>query len=213
MNINVPKNDFEFEEGDMYAYYDTRSKILKIRGDESFYRKVIFRITKEEKGGVYCEYCGKKLNRRNSRIDHKNSKQRGGPSIPDNLAIVCENCNTKKSELNFEEYQESLKLSKEEKKAFKDTIQKKVKEIKVPDIPKQWFEEEKVSNIKFYKSSKRRYNKKFEKYLRENRYIIYPVILDRNNFVLEGIGIVLMAIEKNIEYIPVIRLNNVEKKI
>ena len=51
-----------------------------------------------------CPYCGTDVSGRVGTIDHKIPVSRGGTSEPDNLAIICQRCNSSKSDSTPEEY-------------------------------------------------------------------------------------------------------------
>ena len=51
-----------------------------------------------------CPYCGTDVSGRVGTIDHKIPVSRGGTSEPDNLAILCQRCNSSKNDSTPEEY-------------------------------------------------------------------------------------------------------------
>ena len=54
--------------------------------------------------GWKCPYCGTDVSGRVGTIDHKIPVSRGGTSEPDNLAIICQRCNSSKNDSTPEEY-------------------------------------------------------------------------------------------------------------
>jgi len=60
--------------------------------------------------GVECYLCHKTIIVANEvlTVDHKLPVSRGGQTIPENLAICCQNCNTDKSDMTEREYEDYL---------------------------------------------------------------------------------------------------------
>lgn len=163
-----------------------------------------------------CVYCGKKLKINNSTLDHRYPRDTGGISITNNLFPCCASCNSDKGNFTHEEYLILKNLSKEERKAFKKKIQKinqrMMKKIGYK-LPKKWVIYEDVSTIKYEEPNYYIKGKKFHRiieFYEINKKIPRPVIVDKNNYLLDGFNIIFFANEFGIKEIPVIRLENVE---
>jgi 5-methylcytosine-specific restriction endonuclease McrA len=59
-------------------------------------RAVRLRLVSEH---PFCRYCGRPVAIETSSLDHVVPRSRGGTNAPSNLALVCRNCNTRKSDL------------------------------------------------------------------------------------------------------------------
>lgn len=67
-----------------------------------------------------CIYCGKKLSKKSSTLDHRYPRATGGISITDNLFPCCSQCNSAKGDYTHEEFQELKELSKKEQEALSE---------------------------------------------------------------------------------------------
>lgn len=81
---------------------------LKKRSEDS---GVDFSITSHEIQKMFydcygndCRYCGKQLNIRTIACDHIIPLSKGGPSIKENLQLICRTCNTRKGPLNEDSF-------------------------------------------------------------------------------------------------------------
>ncbi|HBI7094978.1 HNH endonuclease (plasmid) [Clostridium perfringens] len=79
-------------------------------------------IVKLKNENDVCCYCGKKLSRRERTLEHILPINRGGETVPENLAVCCEKCNKEKSDMTLQEYIEY----KDRKKKFVSDIQLKI---------------------------------------------------------------------------------------
>ena len=74
-----------------------------------------------------CPYCGTDVSGRVGTIDHKIPVSCGGTSEPDNLAIICQPCNSSKSDSTPEEYRDyrsvraARRISKKDRQAIGDS--------------------------------------------------------------------------------------------
>ena len=77
--------------------------------------------------GWICPYCGTDVSGHIGTIDHKIPVSRGGTSEPDNLAILCQRCNSSKNDLTPEEYhayrsvRAARRISKKDRQAIGDS--------------------------------------------------------------------------------------------
>lgn len=164
-----------------------------------------------------CVYCGKKLKRKNSTLDHRYPRDTGGISITNNLYPCCSRCNSDKGGLTHKEYLQIRELDKKEekKKLNRQFIKHKEKIMNKIGykLPKKWVTFSDINEIKYYKPEQDLRGKKyhriltsFEKYHKLPR----PIIVDTNNRLLDGYNILLFAKDMKIQTIPVIKLENVE---
>ena len=168
----------------------------------------------------HCCYCGKKLSVRDSTMDHRWPKYSGGISITDNLYPCCSDCNSRKGKLTHEEflkfesiknlrakkqYLECLELQNEQ--AFKDIG------FKLPDEWISYVETKLIkhcrydifANVSFRGKRYERISLFYEKY---NQFPC-PVMLDKNNQLLDGYNVFLYAQDHAIDMLPAIQLENV----
>ena len=214
MNMQLP-NKFEIE-----SYAKVKDGILYIYRLERF-EDLIYELTYACKKNK-CVYCGKKLNRKNSTLDHKYPRSTGGVSIINNLAPSCSKCNSRKGWLTYEEYLKVMYLSKiERKRITKQFIRNNEKIMKKLGykLPKKWVSFFDVSEIKYYKPEfnlrGKRYHRILEFYETYGK-IPRPVIVDADNNLLDGFNILLFANDSGIKTVPVVKLDNVkllEKRI
>lgn len=61
-------------------------------------------------GTFTCPYCLKELPVEEATRDHKIPRSRGGKTVPENIEIVCGECNSKKGSLTPEEFKEWQRL-------------------------------------------------------------------------------------------------------
>ena len=163
-----------------------------------------------------CVYCGKKLKCTNSTLDHRYPRDTGGISITNNLFPCCSKCNSNKGNLTHEEYLNARDLSKRDKKEYIKKLykyrEKTMKKIGFK-LPKKWVTWEDINRINYKKTYPelrgKRYCKILEFYQKYKK-LPRPIIVDKNNQLLDGYNIVLFARDFKIKQIPVIKLENVE---
>lgn len=164
-----------------------------------------------------CVYCGKKLKRNNSTLDHRYPRDTGGISITNNLFPCCSKCNSAKGGLTHLEYLQLRKLPKKEekKKLIKQFIKHKEKIMKKLGykLPKKWIIFLDIKEIKYYKPEQDLRGKKYHRILefyQKYQKLPRPVVVDTNNRILDGYNIILCANDLKIQTIPTIKLENVE---
>ena len=141
----------------------------------------------------------------------------GGPTIPQNLLPCCQKCNSKKSDLTYEQYQTFLSLSSPlDKKNYLSkmiTFKEGMKAIGMFEIPITWITPVKVDDvhtqIDFANISETKYEKaKF--YYETHHQFQKPIVLDRNLFSLDGFYTLFVAKACGADFLPAIILENVE---
>ncbi len=163
-----------------------------------------------------CVYCGKKLNQKTCTLDHRYPRATGGISITNNLYPCCSKCNSEKAFLTHEEFIKIRKVSDEnEKKNFLFQLEQYKKHLMAKRgfiLPQKWISFLFLDQIKYKKSLTecrgRRYMK-IKRFYDEYKKIPRPVIVDKNNKLLDGYNIILFANDNGIKKIPVIKLDNV----
>ena len=223
MIINLPSN-FAYEaqgtSGYGYAYVDKERKKLILKGNIS-YSRVITKLMYDLNEHDICPYCGCKLSKATTTLDHCIPVDRGGPTIPENLIICCSNCNEEKGNMNKEEYlfYRSLKTNSE-KIEYEKYIQKNLEKTKMKkgcDIPDEWTVDPKeidiFVSINFRENIKRskKYQKVKKNYKKYGK-LIYPIISDENGILLDGFYSLMYSKENNISDITIIKLDNVERR-
>jgi len=163
-----------------------------------------------------CIYCDKRLNYKNSTMDHRYPRVTGGISIVNNLFPACPQCNSGKGDLTHKEYLKLKEIANsEERKIYLQEI-KEQKEKNLHRIgyilPNKWVEFMDVADIQYRMPD---YNLRGKKYYRilefYNKYkqLPRPIVVDKENKLLDGYNIILFSNDFNIQYIPVIKLENV----
>lgn len=163
-----------------------------------------------------CVYCGKKLKMTNSTMDHRYPRDTGGVSIVNNLYPTCPLCNSHKSNYLHHEYLKISTLSKQEKKKeikkFYRNREKILKRIGYM-LPRKWVETMAIGDIKCQQPEQdlrgKRYHRIVEFWQKYHK-LPRPVVVDKNNRLLDGYNVIIFARDFGITQIPVIRLENVE---
>ncbi len=189
--------------------------ILKIPSTLSW-RDVICQLTLSLKGKK-CWYCKQPLKKDEVTMDHLYPQDLGGPLITNNLAPSCQNCNCSKSNMTEKEFRHWRKATRENKKIIAQKWKEKVEDYKKKTgyfMPREWIRIRKIGTIlvpfrqdESYKG--KRYNK-ISSFYRQYGHLPYPIIVDKNNFLLDGFLILMFASNNNIANIPTIKLDNVE---
>ncbi len=206
MYMDIPKrfklSFAEINEGDLYIY-----KLLR-------FEDMMYEITyslKEKK----CVYCGKRLSISNRTLDHRYPRDTGGISITNNLFPCCSNCNSSKSNLTHDEYLVLRKLSKKDRKKYLRHVysyNKKIMRKIGYKLPKKWVEESDVKLINYKSPEENLRGKKYYRiveFYNENKRLPRPIIVDKNNNLLDGFNILLFAEDSKIKSVPIIQLENV----
>lgn len=189
--------------------------ILKIPSSACV-RDFMYKLTLAQKGKV-CWYCGKKLKSDEITMDHLYPQDLGGPTIPNNLAPTCALCNNKKSNLTEKQYRQLLEAPENKKKTIKSKFLARNEQNKIKKgyfLPKEWITSRKIDNILVTMLMGENYiSKKYSKietFYNAYHHLPYPIVVDRNNYLIDGFLVLMFAKNNNIMRVPTIVLENVE---
>jgi 5-methylcytosine-specific restriction endonuclease McrA len=108
----------------------TLKSSLKRRSEEN---DVFYDITTEEIEQMFyacygkeCKYCVKILNIRNIACDHIVPLKKKGPSIKENLQLICKSCNTRKGPLSESDFQTILDWVKTQPEEVANYVMRKL---------------------------------------------------------------------------------------
>lgn len=97
-----------------YCCNCTAKSRSKRTGESTGIQDLVYKVSGEDVIKIYtdqkgmCVHCGVEITETNIHIDHKTPLSRGGQHIPENLSIVCEDCNRLKHTKNVTEFDEFL---------------------------------------------------------------------------------------------------------
>lgn len=209
MIIELPK---KFNYGSQAKVVDD---ILKIPSGISV-RDFMYKLTIAIKGKK-CWYCGKKLKKEEITMDHLYPQDLGGPTIPNNLAPTCAECNNHKGNLTEQQYRNMVNAPKSKKKELRSKFIARNEQHKLKKgyyLPKEWITTKKIDNIIVTWFMNEAYiGKKYmkiETFYREYGKLPYPIVVDRNNYLLDGFLVLMFAKNNHISRVPTIVLENVE---
>lgn len=181
----------------------------------SAFESLMYELTKRLSANV-CLYCGKRLKKSYITMDHLYARSIGGISITNNLAVSCSSCNNSKATLTYQEFAENnfTKVREEE-------YLKKVQEINELcfyergfRLPNKWYIQMPMAKIKSPKKDFIDRNGpaylKGEMFFKKYGKLPYPVVIDKNNRILDKFTMYFLAKQENIQDIFVIKLENVE---
>lgn len=80
--------------------------IIPLQTNVSTYRKQLL-----ARGDCRCAFCGKRLTKENSTIDHLIPQAKGGTNAPANLVLACQPCNNTKGNRTPEEWSADILAS------------------------------------------------------------------------------------------------------
>lgn len=189
--------------------------ILKIPPGLSW-REFMYKLTIAKKGRE-CWYCGKKLRKEEITMDHLYPQDLGGPTISNNLAPTCSDCNSEKGNLTEKQYRNIIRAPKNKKKEIRSKFLKSNEERKIKRgyfLPDKWITARKIDTVlvtllmgETYTG--KRYTK-IENFYQQYGHLPYPIIVDRNNYLLDGFLVLIFAKNNNLLRVPTIVLENVE---
>ena len=179
-------------------------------------REFMHRLTLAKKGKK-CWYCGKELKKEDVTMDHLYPQDLGGPTITNNLAPSCSKCNNEKSNLTELQYKMLRECPEEERRALREAFMAQNEQRKIEYgfyLPSEWVCKKKITNIlvPWYMDEDYKIKKyeKIEAFYKQYEKLPYPIVVDRNNYLLDGFLILIFAKNNNILQVPTIILENVE---
>lgn len=200
----------------MNEHMKIENGILKIQFPYSL-RKAMYALTYKMKGKHKCFYCGCEISNGKATLDHLFPQYLGGPTITDNLVPSCMECNTKKSNMTQNQFKFFLSVSTKARKKYLNDLQENFEVIRKSGdfvLPKNWLEEKEVhlisTNSSFSKDCDYNKYRNIQEYYKRYGQFQEPLIIDKNNFLLDGFYILMYAKNHNIQKVPVITLENVE---
>lgn len=219
MIIEIPKNYRFNKDKDPTNYAYEKKGNLIIVGRISF-ETLMYDLIKKINTNKRCFYCNCKLSKKSVTIDHKIPVSFGGITIPPNTVLACKSCNEQKSNLTSEQYLVLKNVINEKPESKKETLNDLLNqnEIKLEkygySLPLSWITFQKRFRIMAevylgddeYKG--KRY-KKIKAFYKKYHHLPRPIIISKNNVLLDGFLILMFAKNKGIKKVPVIVLENV----
>ena len=203
---------------DNFSYKDqaiVEDGVLKILNAYNW-KRIAYEISVAVKGKK-CWFCGKELEDAEVTIDHLYPQSLGGLTIPENIAPTCSRCNNNKSNLTEVQYRHILAAPSDQRGAIRRKFLQRNEAKKAKTgyvLPKDWITRTRITNILVSMDTDQKYPfrkfGKIEKFYKQYQRLPYPIVVDRNGYLLDGFLIVMFAKSKNISNIPTIRLENVE---
>ena len=211
MNIELPEQNLILSKR---TYIE--DGVLKIKRNVSF-ADLMYEFTYRIKGKK-CAYCGLPLDESNMTIDHIYPRDFGGPTITNNLNPCCKICNEKKSNMTIKEFKVFKKLKSEDsKREYKRLIRKcqeKTRESGEYILPEGWISETNIEEIiviiNLSDDYKGRKYKLLQEYYKRYGIIKYPIVVDKNGFLLDGFLSLMLAKNLKIKEVRTVVIDNVE---
>ena len=170
-----------------------------------------------EKYGKVCYYCGRQLKDKEITVDHLYPQSFGGQTFPANIATSCKKCNTEKSNLTEKQYADLLKWTGEARKKFRVRwIQNNAarRETRGYLLPNEWITKQKTVNVgPGICIDNRTPGVKYtiiENFYKTYHVLPYPIVVEKNNRILDGFWTWWFAYQNNIRWISTIIQENVE---
>ena len=214
MYIKLPDNFSYIVKGRRYAVVENDTLYIFAIGNISW-EKMVYEMSYEIHGSNTCKYCGRK-NCKDMTLDHKFAISQGGVSIPDNLVPVCQKCNIRKSYMNYEQYKKYLSKSQNQREVYKEGIDKEIEQIRYEkgfNLPKNWITMMDISEIisrdatEWYNTLKK--YKKLQRFIKAYGNAPRPIIISKNNFLLQGNSLYLAEKDSGFKYVPTVKCENV----
>ncbi len=227
MNILLPEHDIVI--GDSAEVRGNTLYLYK-RGD---FKDVMFALMYEIYGNDECYYCHRKLRRDEkqcdnqkffSRIsgDHKYPQDILGPTITNNLVPACTACNSRKSNMNEEEYLEYLRLYEIASKTgnqeillrFREELlekQEKRRRGEIPCLPADWIAESGLRSIWVNCRIGQKKGGSFMQMLAEATkygHLLKPITITANNVLVDGFNANLVSMFLDVPA-TIIQMDNV----
>lgn len=189
---------------------DDQLMIFRLERFEDLNYELTYAIKKKK-----CIYCDEKLRIKNRTLDHRYPRATGGVSITNNLFPCCSKCNSKKSNLTHKEFLVFRELNKGEREEYvkivnkyKEKILKRIGYV----LPNKWVEYIDIDDITYREMKYFFHGKKFcriTEFYNKYKKLPRPIIVDKENNLLDGYNAFMFAKEFGIQQVPVIRLENV----
>ena len=212
MIMTLP-NNFKYK-GPGY-YVTIENEILKLRG-RVYFEQLMYSLTHEIYKENVCAYCKHRIDG-TCTIDHIYPRCMGGVSITDNMVVTCRDCNEEKDFMTLEEYRIFLSLIESSRKNYKRNIVRKNEKIKRTvgyNLPEEWITIQNINNIicKNEKALEKRGKqyKKIERFYKKYKKLPRPIVVDKNNRIIDEIAVYCFAINNRENNISTIVLENVE---
>ena len=212
MTIDLPDNKNFYKGQNRFTISEGMLKIKHLAS----WRSLVYSLVVSTKGKT-CWYCGKKLKMEEVTIDHLYPQDLGGPTIPKNLVPSCTKCNSRKGNLTEHQYWQWLNAPDKKKGMLHQKFNKINIERKAEKgfyLPKKWITQKKIDKILVSVTLGQEYmGKRYSKiqaFYKETGNIPYPIIVDKNNYLLDGFLVLMFAKNNGISKLPTIVLNNVE---
>ena len=214
MIIEIPQGYTFVKDESIIAFEE--NGILKIYARRGKFQDVMYDLTYVLKGRDKCYYCGKLIEVPSQiTLDHIHPVSLGGPTIPQNLLPACRKCNGRKENMTPQQFQayKNLVDDTQRKNFLQEYLNvKSFQERWVHILPEEWISETTISDLlvlmDLSDTNTRKYKRIKDYYLRCKQFP-KPIIVDSQNFVLDGFTAVLYAKNNKIKKIPTIILENV----
>ena len=163
----------------------------------------------------HCVYCDKRLKKYDCTIDHRYPRATGGISITNNLFPCCVKHNSDKNNLTHDEYMVAMTLEKNQRRNYEKILRKQKQKILDTVgfiLPDEWVEYIDAEEIKYQKPQVEFRGKKYYQLLEfyhQHKKLPRPIIVDKENQLLDGYNVLVFAKDFEIQYIPVVKLENV----
>lgn len=182
-----------------------------------YVRKFMYEVTIKMKGNT-CWYCGRRMKKKEITMDHLYPQYLGGPTIPNNLVPACFECNNDKGILTEKQYRKLISAPRNKREEMKNKLLTENEQLKMNkgyDLPREWISSKKIDNkiLVAWLMDESYTGKKYsrvEEFYRNNGKLPYPIVVDRNNYLLDGFLVLMFAKNNNISRVPTIVLENVE---
>lgn len=207
MILELPTKKFKHKNAEIV---DDTLMIFQLESFEDLNYELTYALREKK-----CIYCYTKLKQKNRTLDHRYPRGTGGVSITNNLFPCCSKCNSKKTNLTHKEFMAFKELDKEERRKYMEFVndyKEKILNRIGYVLPKKWVEYMSVEDIKYRKIKDFVYGKKFSRikeFYKVHKHLPRPIVIDRENNVLDGYNAFMFAKEYGIQFIPVIKLHNV----
>ncbi len=231
VKFNLPKEGYKVKsKGHLLAMVtvdENGEKVLKLKNRIYYMASIIniqnaIQVKEPIKNGEIprCPYCGRELDPRNTTIDHTIPRSLGGPTIQENLEVICDVCNSLKGSLKPSDVYKirsmfEQKVPLETIKNFKYNARKQYFNEMIENkgiIPKEWLVNVPVKKVRGNKNIDLN-SLSFRN--AENFYYNYgflrnTIVVDKKDMLLEGRLSFALARELNLKNVDIIKVSNVD---